>query len=434
MNEQDKIPVSKAGRTATFVKAGVKVGGNYLKYYTSKAFNKDTSKEKLNEANAEDIMNSLSKLKGSVLKAAQMLSMDTGLLPKAYAEKFQAAQYSVPPLSYPLITRTFRKYFGKNPNDIFDTFTPNAVKAASIGQVHKATLNNNELAVKIQYPGVADSVRNDLKVAKPLAARLINIKIEDLEYYMEEVEEKLVQETDYGLELKRSVILAEACQNIPNLMFSKYYPEYSCDKIITMDWIDGLHLKEWLDTSPSQADRNKIGQALWDFYDYQVHQLRLSHADPHPGNFIITPDVKLAVIDFGCVKEIPGSFYESFFQLIKGDVLEDDFALLKIYQTLNMIREDDTEEEVAMFTSLYKEMIELLGRPLRRTHFDFSDDSFFDHLNTIVDRVVRNKKIRKSNAARGSRDSIYLNRIYLGLYTILHELKAEVVTGLKVKY
>jgi predicted unusual protein kinase regulating ubiquinone biosynthesis (AarF/ABC1/UbiB family) len=430
MNEQDKIPVSKVGRTATFMKAGVKVGGNYLKYYTNKALRKETSKEKLNEANAEDIMNSLSKLKGSVLKAAQMLSMDTGLLPKAYADKFQTAQYSVPPLSYPLITRTFRKYFKKNPTDLFDSFTPKAVRAASIGQVHKAMLNGNELAVKIQYPGVADSVRNDLKVAKPLAAKLINIKMEDLEYYMEEVEEKLVQETDYGLELKRSMSLSNACKHIPHVVFPQYLPEYSSDKIITMEWMDGLHLKEWLDSSPTQAEKNKMGQALWNFYSYQVHVLRVSHADPHPGNFIITPEGRLAVIDFGCVKEIPEAFYDSFFQLVEGDVLNDDKALMEIYQSLNMIRPDDTEEEVAMFSRLYKEMIELLGRPLRHDRFDFSDDSFFNQLNEITERVMRDKNIRKSNAARGSRDSIYLNRIYIGLYAILHDIGAEVKTGI----
>lgn len=428
MNEQDKIPVSKVGRTATFVKAGVKVGGNYLKYYTNKALNKEASKDKLDEANAEDIMNSLSKLKGSVLKAAQMLSMDTGLLPKAYADKFQTAQYSVPPLSYPLITRTFRKYFKKNPNELFDSFTPKAVRAASIGQVHKAMLDGNELAVKIQYPGVADSVRNDLKVAKPLAARLINITTDELEYYMEEVEEKLIQETDYGLELKRSMSLSGACKHMPNLVFPKYFPEYSSNKIITMEWMEGLHLKEWLDTSPSQEEKNRIGQALWDFYSYQVHALRVSHADPHPGNFIITPDNQLAVIDFGCVKEIPETFYDSFFQLIDGKILDDDEALMKIYQSLNMIRPDDTEEEVAMFTSLYKEMIELLGRPLRHSRFNFSDDSFFNQLNQITERVMRDKKIRKSNAARGSRDSIYLNRIYIGLYAILNDIGAEINT------
>ncbi|NNF33489.1 MAG: AarF/ABC1/UbiB kinase family protein, partial [Saprospiraceae bacterium] len=389
------------------------------------------SKDKLDEANAEDIMNSLSKLKGSVLKAAQMLSMDTGLLPKAYADKFQTAQYSVPPLSYPLITRTFRKYFKKNPTELFDTFTPKAVRAASIGQVHKAMLDGNELAVKIQYPGVADSVRNDLKVAKPLAARLINIKTEELEYYMEEVEEKLIQETDYRLELKRSMSLSEACKHIPNIVFPQYLPEYSSDKIITMEWMDGLHLKEWLETSPSQEERNRIGQTLWDFYSYQVHALRISHADPHPGNFIITADNQLAVIDFGCVKEIPEDFYDSFFKLVDGDILEDDKALMEVYQSLNMIRPDDTEEEVMMFTALYKEMIELLGRPLRHECFDFSDDSFFNQLNEITERVMRDKKIRKSNAARGSRDSIYLNRIYIGLYAILNEIGAEVETGMK---
>ena len=432
MNEQHSIPTTTAGRAASFMKAGVKVGGNFLKYYTKKALKQGVSKEELDSANAEDIMDSLSRLKGSVLKAAQMLSMDTGLLPKAYAEKFQSSQSGVPPLSYPLVIQTFRKSFGKQPDQLFDNFTPKAIRAASIGQVHKASLNGKDLAVKIQYPGMADSVSNDLKIAKPLAARLINIKIEELEYYMEEVEEKLLQETDYTLEIKQSMSLSESCNHLSGLVFPTYYPEYSSDKIITMDWIDGLHLKEWVRTSPSQDARNKIGQALWDFYTYQVHHLKISHADPHPGNFIVTPDNHLAIIDFGCVKRLPEEFYKFFFQLVEGSLLENEKELLRIYKHLNMIREDDSDEEILMFSTLYKEMIELLGRPLRQSKFDFSDASFFGDLYDIMERVMHNKNIRKANAARGSRDSIYLNRIYLGLYALLHEIGAEVETGVNV--
>ena len=97
---------------------------------------------------------------------------------------------------------------------------------------------------------------------------------------------------------------------LKNTVFPTYYPELSSDKIITMDWMEGLHLKEFLATDPSQALRNKIGQALWNFYNFQQYELKAVHADPHPGNFLITPDEKLAIIDFGCIKEIPEDFYK----------------------------------------------------------------------------------------------------------------------------
>ena len=135
----DTIPVSKIHRASKLVQTGAKVGINYLKYYGDKLVNtEDEAKEKLNKNNAEDIYDGLKKLKGSALKVAQMLSMEKSVLPRAYVEKFSLSQFSVPPLSAPLVLKTFKKYFGKAPNEIFDTFNANSVNAASIGQVHKA--------------------------------------------------------------------------------------------------------------------------------------------------------------------------------------------------------------------------------------------------------------------------------------------------------
>lgn len=111
MKTIDTIPVSKLGRTTELVKTGVKVGGNYLKYYSKKAINPDISRDQLNEDNAADIYDGLKNLKGSALKVAQMLSMEKSLLPSAYVEKFSLSQFSVPPLSAPLVRKTFKKVF-----------------------------------------------------------------------------------------------------------------------------------------------------------------------------------------------------------------------------------------------------------------------------------------------------------------------------------
>ncbi|GAX62562.1 protein kinase, partial [Candidatus Scalindua japonica] len=148
MKEQSKIPVSKVQRASRVLQTGVKVGGNYLKHYGKTVFYKEVNKSNLHEENAEDIYNTLSELKGSALKVAKMMSMDKNMLPKAYQNKFAMGQYCAPPLSYPLVIKTFKKYFGKEPDQIFDTFTKSAINAASIGQVHQATLNGRKLAVR----------------------------------------------------------------------------------------------------------------------------------------------------------------------------------------------------------------------------------------------------------------------------------------------
>ena len=428
MKEQSKIPTSKVQRAARFVKTGAKVGGNYVKHYAKKAVNPKLTKEGLHSDNARDIYNSLSELKGSALKVAQMMSMDKNMLPTAYQDKFSMAQYSAPPLSYPLVVKTFQQHFKKSPSEIYDVFTKNAVNAASIGQVHKARQGDKQLAVKIQYPGVANSVRSDLKLVRPFAVRLMNLNEKDLDHYMEEVETKLIEETDYKLEVRRSIEISKACRHIPNLRFPQYYPELSSDRVITMDWMEGHILKEYIKTNPSQEDRNKVGQAMWDFYDYQIHTLRQVHADPHPGNFIINKDAELGVIDFGCVKEIPDEFYDPYFSLIRKDMLTADDTLMNTFKQLQFIYDNDSEADKVYFSGIIKEMMALLGKPFHQEEFDFGDDNYFQQIFFLGEEISASKKFRESEKARGARDGLYINRTYFGLYNILNELKAIVRT------
>ena len=199
MKTIDRIPTSKIQRATKLIQTGAKVGVNYMKYYGEKLItSEEKAKENLNESNAEDIYNGLKTMKGSALKVAQMLSMEKSILPRAYVEKFSLAQFSVPPLSAPLVVKSFKKYFGKHPAQIFDQFNLTSVNAASIGQVHKAEHNGEKLAVKIQYPGIAESISSDLALVKPIAMKMFNIKGENSERYFKEVEEKLTEETYYS--------------------------------------------------------------------------------------------------------------------------------------------------------------------------------------------------------------------------------------------
>lgn len=425
MKEQESIASGKVERSAKFIKTGIKVGGNYLKHYTKKLFDADLSKEELNANNAQDIYESLSELKGSALKVAQMLSMDKNILPKAYVDQFSKSQYNAPPLSGPLIVRTFSKYFGKSPDQIFDTFDIKSTNAASIGQVHKATKDGKKLAVKIQYPGVAESISSDLKLVKPFAFRLLGMSEKELDVYMKEVEQKMIEETDYLLEVQQSQKFSEACQSIRNVIFPNYYPELSSPRIITMDWMDGLHLKEWLSTNPSQEDRDRIGQALWDFYQFQMHTLKEVHADPHPGNFIITPDLKLGILDFGCVKKLPMDFYTPYFSLILGDTLNDKQKALDYFRQLEMIQDKDDEATIDFYYTWYKKMIKLFAEPYINSSFDFSDKQYMQNLYQFGEQI---SKMPEFKQARGVKHFIYVNRTNFGLYAILAELEARVST------
>jgi predicted unusual protein kinase regulating ubiquinone biosynthesis (AarF/ABC1/UbiB family) len=425
MKTQESMPTTKVERSAKFVKTGFRIGGNYVKHYSKKLFNPELSRDELNEDNATDIYDSLSQLKGSALKIAQMLSMDKNMLPKAYVNKFSQSQYNAPPLSGPLIIKTFTKSFGKSPDKIYDTFNLNSVQAASIGQVHEATLNGKKLAIKVQYPGVGDSISSDLKLVKPFAFRLLGISEKELNIYIKEVEERLLEETDYELEVRRSVKFSKACSNLKNVVFPTYYPKLSSNKIITMDWMEGLHLKEFLATNPSQELKNKIGQALWDFYNFQQHKLRAVHADPHPGNFLITPDEKLAVIDFGCIKELPEDFYNPFFGLIFPDLMSNKAATIQAFRDLEMIQPNDDKKQIEFYYKAYKEMISLFALPYTSKTFDFSKPEFFEQLYAWGEKIGKMPEFKQP---RGVKHFIYVNRTNFGLYTLLNELSATVRT------
>ena len=434
MKTIDYIPTSKIERATKLVQTGAKVGVNYLKYYGEKMVNSDLTRDKLNEENAEDIYDGLKSLKGSALKVAQMLSMDKSFLPQAYVEKFSLSQFSVPPLSAPLVLKTFKTNLGKTPYEIFDEFNPNSVNAASIGQVHVALKDGKKLAVKIQYPGVANSISSDLALVKPIAIRMFNLQGKDSDKYFKEVEDKLIEETNYLLELKQSQEVVEACKKIENLVFPNYYSEYSSEKIITMDWMTGIHLSEFTTKNNNQEIADKIGQTLWDFYMYQIHILKKVHADPHPGNFLVNDENPLVALDFGCMKQIPNDFYTPYFELINKEVIDDKALFKQKLFELEILRTDDSKEEVEYFTQMFYDLLSLFTTPFQTETFDFSDAAFFESIAQLGERFSKDTNLKKMNGNRGSKHFIYMNRTFFGLYNLMFDLKATIVVNAFEKY
>jgi predicted unusual protein kinase regulating ubiquinone biosynthesis (AarF/ABC1/UbiB family) len=428
MKTIDSIPTSKIQRATRIVKTGAKVGVNFLKYNVEKlSKSKTEAKDNLNKNNAEDIYGGLKQLKGSALKVAQMLSMEKNILPRAYVEKFSLAQFSVPPLSSPLVVKTFKKYFGATPDVIFDEFDSNSMNAASIGQVHRAKKDGKDLAVKIQYPGVAESIKSDLALVKPIALRMFNISSKGSEKYFKEVENKLTEETNYNLEINQSKEIANACAHIPNIIFPSYYEKLSTDKILTMDFMEGEHLSEFTKHNIDQNKSNQIGQALWDFYMHQIHFLKKVHADPHPGNFLINSDAQLIALDFGCMKSIPDSFYVPYFELASKLVIDSPKLFSQKLYELEILTEKDTKEEIRFFTDMFYELLSVFTLPFQSEVFDFSNPEFFGKIGDLAEQYSQNTELRKFNSNRGSKHFIYMNRTFFGLYNLMFDLKANAV-------
>jgi predicted unusual protein kinase regulating ubiquinone biosynthesis (AarF/ABC1/UbiB family) len=428
MESQNNITSSKIGRAAKLVGTGAKIGTNYLKYYAKKSITGNDDRETLHQNNAEDIYDSLSDLKGSALKVAQMLSMDKNVLPRAYSEKFTLSQYSAPPMSAPLVIKTYKSAMGKYPTEVFDEFDSKSLAAASIGQVHLAKKDGKQYAIKIQYPGVADSIKSDLRLVKPVANAMFGLSEKEMKKYFEEVEEKLLEETQYELELQRGTQIAQASSHIKHLYFPKYYPEWSNNKILTMDYLRGKHLKEYLETQPSQDDKNKAAQALWDFYDFQLHEEKAIHADPHPGNFLFDTDAQVGVIDFGCIKEVPQDFYYNYFPLLIEEIQSNTELIEKLLRNIEIIFPGDSVSVEKELTQAFLKMTSLLSRPFRSETFHFTDD-FLDEIYALGEEIYKIPEVRRPTQPRGSKHALYINRTYFGIYSILSDLNATIVTG-----
>lgn len=427
--EQTSIPRGKIGRAAALVGAGARIGGNYARYHARKWVSGSDDREALHRANATDAYGALSRLKGGPLKVAQMLSIDTALLPAPYAEQFSQAHYQAPPLSYPLVERVFRREMGKGPLEIFDAFSRSAVSGASIGQVHKASLAGREFAVKVQYPGVAESLRNDLRLVRPIAMRMFNLNASEIDPYLREVEERLVEETDYELELRRGEELGKATAGAVDVGVPRYHRALSSTRILTMDWVDGEPLDRFAAAGPPQDLRDRIGQNLWDFYHHQVHGLRIFHADPHPGNFLVGQG-RLWVLDFGCVKEIPDDFHQAYFRLLEPGIADDAARLEAALRRLELVLDSDGTRERDALLGMFRESVELLSRPFREERFDFGDPAYLAAVREFGERTANDPELKRIGSGRGSAHGLYVNRAYFGLYSLMGMLGSRIRTEL----
>lgn len=265
-------------------------------------------------------------------------------------------------------------------------------------------------------------------MVSPVAIKLFGFDKNDIAPYLNEVETKLIEETDYVQELNSGSFISQACVNIDGLVFPKYVERLSNSRVLTMSWLEGKSLNRWLEGNPSQEERNKIGQLLWDFYQFQIHQLKIIHADPHPGNFIIDDKCNLGIIDFGCVKRLPEDFYQSYISLLQLNGSSKSSEFISALSNLEFILDTDEEQEKSEIQEIFGSMFELVGKPLFEEEFDFSDATFFEEIYKTGEQFSRDKKIR-SMAGRGSKHFIYFNRTYFGLYQLLHQLKAKIKTS-----
>ncbi|MBP3193354.1 ABC1 kinase family protein [Natronogracilivirga saccharolytica] len=420
-----KFPSSRLERSARIARTGFRVGKNYAMHHFKHSLTRngaaEEAKKKMHTANATYLYEEFSQLRGTALKLAQTLSLDHGILPDEFADIMAQAQYRVPPISKSVVRQVIKKELGEYPETLFASFEADASAAASIGQVHRARLHDGrDVMVKVQYPDIRASIGSDLSMAKMVFKRMVSSSRTD--DYFAEVQERMMEETDYRHEGQQIAAFRERYHG-NEFEIPEYVEEYSTAHVLTMTRVTGRHLGEFLEKNPGQEEKDRYGQLLWDFFNIQINDSRTLHADAHPGNFMLTGDGRLGVLDFGCVKVCPPDFFHDYVRLLPAHLENDEETLWPLYARLGLVREDSADREYEKyFFELCRSFGDLVVMPYTRDTFDFGDEAFSGKYKSLI------KEATSQPEPRGTHHFIYVTRAHVGLYRMLMQLEANVRT------
>ncbi|HTQ20293.1 AarF/ABC1/UbiB kinase family protein [Mycobacterium sp.] len=293
------IPVGMAGRAAL----------GFGKRLTGKS--KDEVNAELMEKAANQLFTVLGELKGGAMKVGQALSVMEAAVPEQFGEPYREAltklQKDAPPLPAHKVHRVLDAQLGTKWRDRFSSFDDTPVASASIGQVHKAVWSDGrEVAVKIQYPGADEALRADLKTMQRMVGVLKQLSPgADVQGVVDELIERTEMELDYRLEADNQRAFAKAYEGHPHFLVPHIVA--SAPKVVIQEWIDGVPMSQIIRHGTAEQ-RDHVGTLLLELTFDAPRRVELLHGDAHPGNFMLLPDGRMGVIDFGAVAELPGGY------------------------------------------------------------------------------------------------------------------------------
>lgn len=289
-------------------KLGFKLAGSYLGYQAQNLLlgegERPRREARFQEKTSRRVREELGVLKGPAMKLGQLVSMANGAMrPEALAE-LANLQMRAPGMHASLARAQFKAALGKYPEELFREFDPEPFAAASLGQVHRGvTRSGDAVAVKIQYPAIRSAIENDFKLLRSvtLPGQITGYVPAAL---LAEVERGILEETDYLHEAQNLEFFRKELKGLAYLSVPRVFHELSGDRVLTMSFIEGVSLRDFLRGKPSLAMRDLVGDRLAETYYTQVHWLKAIHADHHPGNYLFQTDGRFGLVDFGCVKRL----------------------------------------------------------------------------------------------------------------------------------
>ena len=414
-----KLPTSKLSRGKVVGKALLKIGAK-----RSKCFITNGSKEQKHEEIADIIFDALGELKGVSVKIAQQVALGMPFLPPAYLEKISKSFNAIPSINKALVRKIIKTELGSYPQDAFDSFEMEAFAAASLGQVHLATFDGEQLAVKVQYPGIKKSIESDMSLIHFGLKRFA--KGQNVDHIIGEIEERLYEEVDYTLEAKNCDFFRENLQ-IEDIVIPTVYHDLSSEKVLTTSFLEGLDLETYLLANPSQKSRDAYTQLIFDSFFHALYRLKSIHADPNPGNFLFMRGGKLGLIDFGCVKKAEEDFLQMYNQLHLNLIEDnDDMSIIRQYIKLGMIEEESEEKMLEFYSNVIKPLDTLYKEPLMSDSYNFKENPDFAKRGFEIIFEVQQKQFHSVHKL--NEQFLFINRTLLGYYALFEKMGASIET------
>ena len=402
-----------AGMTASIASKTV---SNKIRNFNADEDQKNEARSKLFQDIGIQIADTLGEMKGAVMKVGQIASQYKDIFPPEVAKAIAKLQRQAPAMPFAQIKLQVEKELGKPLDQIFKHFDEQPFAAASIGQVHKATLpNGKDVVVKVQYPGVDEACESDLKQVR-LALRLMGVlkvdrKLQDRIF--QEIQDSLHEELNYEIEAQNLQVFKTFHEKLdPKIIIPNVFTDYSSRRILTLSLEKGENI-ETASTWDLQT-RNEMGRRLVRALGQQMFYLKRFHCDPHPGNFAFRENGSVIIYDFGGVKTLSIDIVERFKTLVRAGRKKDIATIEEHLTTLDALSEKGVFPE-----ELYHEWLEVLLRPLT-TQYDFAENSA--HHDGV--KLVK-KSLKYWDTFKPSPDTLMVNRTISGQYWNLIHLKVN---------
>jgi predicted unusual protein kinase regulating ubiquinone biosynthesis (AarF/ABC1/UbiB family) len=417
-DEESKLSTGRFARLAKLAKMSAKLSTDVVSRGVSRLRGKD-EESMLGAGAAEKLVATLGDLKGLAMKIGQQMSMDPDLLTPEVRAVVARLQNQAPPMPYAQVREVIRSQLGKPPEEAYATFEEKPLASASLGQVHRATTHEgDQVAVKVQYPEIADALKADLdNLGAMVTVVAATTRMGHGKAYYAELRDSMMDELDYRLEAKRARQFAQAAAALPDIRVPRTFEALTAEKVLTLELLAGPTLKEFMNhlDEHSNEERFKASRLLMIAVWGPLLLNGTIHSDPHPGNFLLLPDGKVGVLDFGAIKQVSQRWLDVNRRLFTFVVKGEKFDGVQL--SLDCGFEFDDAQGSRDFVET---VIEIATRPPRSRDFDFAQ--------CFISRDMRNhfvKNATRLGGIRPPRESVNFYRAVGGLSQNLENLKAR---------